>query len=252
MRDGFGHCKTCAFNVGIIRLGDVSGSQMFLLSLCAQRCVTGCLGRKVNRCDGGELNDKRTGRGVGVLFGIGCSNGDEDEALRKLKDVATYCSSDEMKLSEKGEVLRECIRAKTCIGIWQTVKEKRMISEECLELLKECSERDVFAVTTLGYCYDNGYGVSKDKKKAIEFYERASSLGHTGAMNKLGNCYFKGDGVDEDKKKAIEFYERASSLGYAQAINNLGNFYLKNGDGVDEDKKKAIEYYERASSLGYE
>ena len=105
-----------------------------MLSLCAQRCVTGCLGRKVKRNDGGELNDKRTGRGVGMLYGIGYSSEDEDP-LRMLKIIASDCGSDELSLSDKDVVLCECIRSKTCIGIWKAEKEKENKSEECLELL---------------------------------------------------------------------------------------------------------------------
>ena len=68
----------------------------------------------------------------------------------------------------------------------------------------------------------NGCGVTEDKKKATELYQRASDMDNSDAMNNLGTCYMKGCGVIEDKKKAVELYQSASGMGDAAAMNNLG------------------------------
>ena len=41
---------------------------------------------------------------------------------------------------------------------------------------------DINAMFNLAVCYDNGDGVSQDKEKAIELYQRASDMGNTYAM----------------------------------------------------------------------
>jgi len=53
----------------------------------------------------------------------------------------------------------------------------------------------------------------------------------------LVKCYFQGEGVEIDKKKDVELYERAVSLGDASAMNNLGYCY-QYGEGITKDMKK--------------
>ena len=46
-----------------------------------------------------------------------------------------------------------------------------------------------------GCRYYNGDGVSVDKQKAVELWQKAAELGHDMAQYNLGNCYNDGDGV---------------------------------------------------------
>ena len=59
----------------------------------------------------------------------------------------------------------------------------------------------------LGICYDKGNGVSQDKQKAIELYQRASDMGNTHAKNILVVCSAAGIGVSQNKKKSVESYK---------------------------------------------
>jgi TPR repeat protein len=56
----------------------------------------------------------------------------------------------------------------------------------------------------MGLSYHHGKGVEKDMRKAFEWLEKASELGHVGATHDLAGDYELGVGVDVDEAKAIE------------------------------------------------
>ncbi len=194
---------------------------MLVISLCAQRSRAGCLGRIVKQSEEKEVSDKRTARGVALLYRIGFKKC--DESLSILKEISDECGDD--PLCDKDVVIYEHIRAKACSRVWKVEEEKQSVNRETIESLAACSEKDAFAMEALARCYDKGYGVLKDEKKAIELYERAVELGNARAMYNLGVCYKYGEGVPKDMNKAIELYERAAALGNANAMNGLGVCY---------------------------
>ena len=51
--------------------------------------------------------------------------------------------------------------------------------------------------------------------------------------------YQNGDGVTKDDKKAVEWYTKSAEQGYALGQNNLGVMY-ENGQGVTKHKNKQI------------
>ena len=102
-------------------------------------------------------------------------------------------------------------------------------------------------ITRMGQCYEKGEGgMSRDIKKAVELYQRASDMGNADAMFSLGTIYENGkEGVPKDVMKAVELYQRASDMGNTRAMRQLGICY-KNGTGVSKNEKIA-ELYQRAS-----
>ena len=72
----------------------------------------------------------------------------------------------------------------------------------------------------LAISYENGDGVSQDKQKAIELYQRAIDMGNALAIYNLGCFYLK-----EDKKKAIELFQKASDMGNTNEMINLAFCY---------------------------
>ena len=98
------------------------------------------------------------------------------------------------------------------------------------------------AMFNLGVRYDEGNGVSQDKQKSIELYQKAADMGFTNAMVNLGVCYEKGDGVSQDKKKAIELLQRASDMGNTDAITqlNLQEKEMKNFHNLTKHKPEAL------------
>lgn len=80
--------------------------------------------------------------------------------------------------------------------------------------------------------------IKKNKKKAVEMFNKAISLGNIYAYNNLGKIY-------EDEKlytKAYENYIVAAKLGESWAANKIGEFYRK-GIAKGKDLSQAFEYY---------
>jgi TPR repeat protein len=93
--------------------------------------------------------------------------------------------------------------------------------------------------------------VAQDYAKAREWFEKAADKGDAGAMNSLGWLYQNGYGVARDYVKAREWYEKAADKGETKAMLNLGWLYAK-GVGVAQDYAKAREWYEKAADKGDE
>jgi hypothetical protein len=100
---------------------------------------------------------------------------------------------------------------------------------------------------SLGWLYENGFGVAQDYVKAREWYEKAAAKDSTTAMNSLGALYENGRGVAQDYAKAREWYEKAAAKDSTVAMGNLGSLYA-NGFGVTQDYAKAREWYEKAAA----
>ncbi len=54
--------------------------------------------------------------------------------------------------------------------------------------------------------------------KAVPKLQAAADKGHKKAQYRLGRCYDKGYGVKEDNKKAFEFYQKSAKQEYAKAM----------------------------------
>ena len=96
---------------------------------------------------------------------------------------------------------------------------------------------------------DGENGVTKDLKKAVEYFTKAAEQGHASAQACLGDCYYNGDGVYKDSDKAVEWYRKAAEQGNAGGQYGLGLCYL-NGKGVPEDNSKAVEWLRKAANQG--
>lgn len=123
--------------------------------------------------------------------------------------------------------------------------------EACNKVLEEGKEQlyVVSAMDDTADMYFDGLGVEQDYTKAMEWYQKAASLGDARAMNMIGFMYFNGEGVEQDYSKAMEWNQKAADLRYAKAISNMAYLY-RNGLGVEQDYSKAIEWYEKAAALG--
>ncbi len=83
--------------------------------------------------------------------------------------------------------------------------------------------------------YEQGIGVGKDEKEALDWYEKSATQGNAAAQFNLGVLYENGRGTKVEFAKANEWYRKASVQGDPLAIGNLGMLYLR-GNGVKEDK----------------
>ncbi|GBB94209.1 hypothetical protein RclHR1_02310015 [Rhizophagus clarus] len=90
----------------------------------------------------------------------------------------------------------------------------------------------------LGYCYENGRGT--DKKSA--------NGGYAYGQYNLGFCYENGLGTVKDDEKAFEWYLKSANNGCATAQCGLGYCY-ENGIGTEKDMNKAHEWYFKFSAM---
>nr|WP_304151460.1 MBL fold metallo-hydrolase [Mitsuokella multacida] len=108
------------------------------------------------------------------------------------------------------------------------------------------------AARYIGLCYENGYGVKQDSKKAAEWFHKGASRGDITAMYDLGRLYETGTGVTQDYTKAKSLYEKAATrtdhVG-APAMLALGHLY-EEGLGTTRGLDMARSWYEKAEADG--
>ena len=61
------------------------------------------------------------------------------------------------------------------------------------------------------------YGQDPDPKEALELLERAAGEKHVLALYQLGICYWRGYGVERDWKKALRYFEESADYTYSPA-----------------------------------
>lgn len=164
------------------------------------------------------------------------------------------------------------ITTSTAMGgndVWQTLfKEK----------LQEARQGNSNAQLDVASMYQNGRGVSPNRREAIDWYKKAAAQGNEKAVSrlkllqaneerfgkelasarngdmesqyKLGNMYTEGIGTNIDLAKAADAFEQSASKGYAKAEYKLGLIYYE-GTGVKASRKTAFKWFKQAADKGY-
>jgi len=101
----------------------------------------------------------------------------------------------------------------------------------------------------VGVMYEDGKGVTKNAKRAVDLYKSACDQNYATACYNLGLMYGNARGVPTDLKRAADLYKRACDGGNAASCNNLAIQYA-NGQGVARDDKKAADLYKRSCDAG--
>ena len=114
---------------------------------------------------------------------------------------------------------------------------------------KAAAQGHLMALNMVGRCYDLGWGVAVDKRRAGECFRIAAERGLDWAMYNYATALALGDGVTEDKPGALAWFEKAAALGNAKAVNHIGSFH-EDGWVVERDMAKAAEFYARAAAGG--
>ncbi|KAM6497859.1 hypothetical protein JOM56_005807 [Amanita muscaria] len=71
----------------------------------------------------------------------------------------------------------------------------------------------VLAIYEVGQCFFQGWGVLKDQKMAVSYYQVAARLGDADAQNDLAFCLANGKGCKKDRKEAAKWYRAAVAQG---------------------------------------
>ena len=114
---------------------------------------------------------------------------------------------------------------------------------------KACEAKVQLGCSNLGTLYENGLGVKRDPKKAVEIYKDSCNSGGTQACYHLGNAYRKGEIVKQDYYLAMEAYTNACNAGDLPSCANIGAMY-ELGLGMNKDEKRAYGIYKVACFRG--
>lgn len=102
------------------------------------------------------------------------------------------------------------------------------------------------ALDMLGFCYDKGHGVSKNRQKAIGLYQKSANLGWKVGQLHLAYSYLE----NEDLQLAATWFKKAADAGSYTALYELGVMY-ECGEYFDQDIDTAHDYYLKAAENGY-
>ena len=116
---------------------------------------------------------------------------------------------------------------------------------------EKAAERDsADAYYFLGILYQNGQGVERDMKKALDQFLRASERGSTGADERIGWFFHKGYVVAQSNADALIWFRRAANRNHKLGEYDMGLCY-EYGWGVERDLREAANWYERSFHHGY-
>ncbi|MGB0267100.1 MAG: tetratricopeptide repeat protein, partial [Pseudomonadales bacterium] len=103
----------------------------------------------------------------------------------------------------------------------------------------------------LGMLYHNGYGVAKNAREAMKFFEEAADAGLAESQYMLGLHYHSGDGVRMNPRTALSWFLKAARQGYAEG-QFMAALVMLSGDAADAPMPKhAYVWAEVARRRGY-
>jgi TPR repeat protein len=164
---------------------------------------------------------------------------------QRLLDSLEWESAEKLKIEEKEHTKKFDQKSPQSPAMYSKEAQAAVIWHQ-----QKADMGDVRAQTQLGWYYQEGIGIPRDTKKAVELYLKAADKGNSDAQNNLGWCCQNGMGIDEDLKEAISYYKKAADQGNALAQYNLGRCY-QTGTGVEKDIKTAVSYYLQSAAKGY-
>ena len=82
-------------------------------------------------------------------------------------------------------------------------------------------QSDRFAQAMVGFCYSNGLGVSRNPKKAAQWFLAAARRGDACSMYNLALMLEVGDGIPKNSRRAVKWYLQAAKKGDVEAQTNL-------------------------------
>lgn len=77
----------------------------------------------------------------------------------------------------------------------------------------------ILAIYEVGQSFYQGWGVPKDKKMGVSYFQVAARLGDPDAQQSLAFCLAHGKGCKKDRKEAARWYRAAVSQG---GISDVG------------------------------
>ena len=105
------------------------------------------------------------------------------------------------------------------------------------------------AMDEIGFMYQYGYEVAKNKSKAVKWYRCGAEFGDASSMNSLADCLLKGIGTDKDINEAIQWYRKAAESGNYRRVKELATCLIKYQGAEAEAYKWLKKGYDEHSIL---
>lgn len=93
------------------------------------------------------------------------------------------------------------------------------------EFIPEADRGNTYALIKLGFMCENGWGIAKDFKKAMDYYKTAADAGNAEGYMSIAKLYAYGKGVEKNEELAKSNLLRAAGLGETHAYYILANTY---------------------------
>ena len=128
-----------------------------------------------------------------------------------------------------------------CNDPWPALSTKQQREvDEAVAMMREAADQDHRgAQAHCGNVYGLGFGVVKDDRLALVYYEKAAKQGGIVSQFNTGIYYAMGRGCDQNYERAAEWYEKAARAGHAGAMAGLGFLYFT-GHGVPQSFERAV------------
>jgi uncharacterized protein len=179
--------------------------------------------------------------GVIIVSGVGVPN--DPKKAAGLLDKARSLDPDDPDIKAAISTLGKDLKLK--------VNAAEQSSGDVALYAMDCKAGKSLGCYNLGWRYQSGKGVKKDKAKATEFYDKACELKDAFACNVLGVYYFNGDDVARDYELAAAYFSKACDGNHSGGCYNLGDSYGK-GLGVKMSRDQEFVLYRKALKLNPE
>lgn len=172
-----------------------------------------------------------------ALIFIACGGKEEIKKQEPIKKQALEAKIDpkqnEKKLCNEGNIT-------LCYELGKGYYDEKKFNEALLYFGKACDlSNNADLCFDVAMTYYGGNEVPKNSQKALEFWQKACSLGNAEACDNAGIMYDKGDGVSQDYVKAHNLYKKGCDLGSGYTCDNVGFAYTQ-GLGVKKNYAKRI------------
>ena len=92
-----------------------------------------------------------------------------------------------------------------------------------------------------------GVGQKRDLNKALSLYKQAAAMGDNKSMQRIGEMYENGQGVSKSKKNAIDWYTKAAEKENGIAFWHLASLNQKSSK--PENRKNSKKQFEKSFRL---
>src|SRR6266568_8045078 len=101
--------------------------------------------------------------------------------------------------------------------------ERRRLKSAFRLMLAAAKSGDSGAQVDLGYFYDTGIGVKRNRKAALYWYRRAARRGEGAAAANIGTIFRD----EKDMKRALSWFRRAAKMGNGDANLEMAKIYMQ-------------------------